>query len=415
MKKIIGLFFSIMFLVGTDTFLISPMLPLLQREFGVPTQQAGWMMGAYALGYALTAVAIGPLTDGWNRKTVLLTGLAGFAASTALCGLAWSFASMFAFRYLAGSFAAVIGPQVWASVPALVPGDRVVRAIGWVTAGLAVSQVLGVPLGSWLGASGRGLPFYAVGAAALLAGLLTLILLPDLPSSAPILSGRQAAEQTGDARLGNGTRTPAAGRLLCSGWSRYALLLADPAARRSFLAYFVFQAGNFSAFTFMGKWVSDRFGLSLSETGQVMFFIGLGQLAGSQLVAPAVKHFGQIKTLLLGLLLLIPLYAVLPASPNLGTAKLLYAVIFTVGGVLFPVMMTVLLSLNPSLRGTISSLTSAVMYAATALGSWLAGLIYAGLGGFQAVGLFTAACYVATPLLLRPKRSRVSSSARKPA
>jgi len=46
-------------------------------------------------------------------------------------------------------------------------------------------------------------------------------------------------------------------------------------------------------------------------------------------------------------------------------------------GILFPLMMGLLTSLNPTIRGTISSLANSVMYAAATLGSWIAGLLYA--------------------------------------
>lgn len=73
----IWLFFSVMFVIGTDTFLLSPLLPLLQDQFHVSTDLSGWMVSAYALGYALFAFIAGPISDRLNRKTVMLWGLAG--------------------------------------------------------------------------------------------------------------------------------------------------------------------------------------------------------------------------------------------------------------------------------------------------------------------------------------------------
>ena len=67
LNKMIVLFFLIMFVIGTDTFLISPLIPTLQTAFGVPTGIAGWMIGAYTLGSAVFALIAGPLSDGWDR------------------------------------------------------------------------------------------------------------------------------------------------------------------------------------------------------------------------------------------------------------------------------------------------------------------------------------------------------------
>lgn len=68
LNKIIILFFLIMFFIGTDTFIVSPLLPILRESFGISIEQSGWIVSAYALGYALFALIAGPLSDAWNRK-----------------------------------------------------------------------------------------------------------------------------------------------------------------------------------------------------------------------------------------------------------------------------------------------------------------------------------------------------------
>lgn len=68
MSKIMSLFFIMMFMIGTDTFLISPLLPTLQTVYSISTEISGWMVSAYALGYALFALIAGPISDGLDRK-----------------------------------------------------------------------------------------------------------------------------------------------------------------------------------------------------------------------------------------------------------------------------------------------------------------------------------------------------------
>ena len=79
--------FFTMFAIGTDTFLVAPLLPLLQRELDVPLARAGWLVSAYALGYALFALVAGPVSDRHDRRRVILSGLAAFAVFTCACGL----------------------------------------------------------------------------------------------------------------------------------------------------------------------------------------------------------------------------------------------------------------------------------------------------------------------------------------
>lgn len=117
MKRLNPLTFVVQFLIGTDTFLVAPLLPLLTERFGNPGNRAGWMISAYAIGYCVTALFSGPMSDRFDRKHVLCIGMLGFSLATTACGIAWSFPSMIALRFLAGVMAAIGSPQVWAAIP----------------------------------------------------------------------------------------------------------------------------------------------------------------------------------------------------------------------------------------------------------------------------------------------------------
>lgn len=80
----------IMFMIGTDTFLISPLLPTLQQVYHVSTELSGWMVSSYALGYAGFALIAGPISDGLNRKKVMVLGMS-FCNKYIFCGIAPSF------------------------------------------------------------------------------------------------------------------------------------------------------------------------------------------------------------------------------------------------------------------------------------------------------------------------------------
>ncbi|WP_040951850.1 MFS transporter [Gorillibacterium massiliense] len=368
MNKVAGLFFLIMFVIGTDTFLISPLIPTLQSLFHISTKFSGWMIGAYALGYAVFALVAGPLSDGWDRKKVMLYGMVCFSVSTILCGFATGFWSMFLFRFLAGVSAAFTSPQVWAAIPALFPAPKITKILGIASAGLAVSQALGVPIGSLLAATHWSYPFFAIGGCSLLLAIAIFTVMPDMKPdqdqrSRPLL------------------------------FKRYAPLLTSGKAKKAFSAYFIFQLGNFAAFAFIGKWMTDRFHLSIDQVGYVMIFLGLGNLVGSMSSAYVIQKLNVFRTMAVSIPVLIAGFIVLPHLPAVSAVAGTYFLIFAVLGIAFPLMMGRLTSLNPAIRGTISSLANSVMYAATTLGSWIAGLLYAAFNGFSAVGIFTAICF----------------------
>lgn len=373
MVKLTALFFLIMFVIGTDTFLISPLIPTLQNLFHIPTEYSGWMVGSYALGYAIFALIAGPLSDGWDRKKVMLSGMVCFSVSTMLCGFATGFWSMFFFRFLAGVSAAFTAPQVWASIPALFPTSKIAKVSGIVMAGLAASQAFGIPIGSLLASTHWNYPFFTIGACALLVAVFIFYALPEMKPD-----------------QGQKTKIPI--------FSRYIPLLNSRMARKAFLAHFLFQCGFFAAFSFIGKWVTDRFHLSIDQAGYVMFFLGLGNIVGSFGGAYVIKTLNRFNTLVVGFLVSIACFIVLPHLPSVAAFEGVYFFIFVNMGIAFPLILGMLNSLNPTIRGTISSLANSIMYAATTLGSWTAGLIYANFNGFSAVGMFAAICFAGSLL-----------------
>lgn len=370
-----AVFFLTMFVIGTDTFLISPLIPALQSVLHVTTDHAGWLIGAYTLGSTLLALVSGPLSDGMNRKRVLVVGLTCFAVSTALCGLAADFWTMCLFRLMAGISAAFTTPQVWAGVPTLFPPAKVPRMMGVIFAGLAASQALGVPIGSSLAAVHWSFPFFALGSFSLLLAIAALFVVPDMKP-----------------RPNAGTP----GSLL----GRYKPLITSGRARGSFLGYFFIHLGSSAAFAFLGKWMADRFGLSVGETGYVIIGLGLGNLLGSLISGAVARKLNPRRTTVAVPLFLAALYAALPHAPSAGVVTAVLFVLFAALGILFPLVVASLNALNAGIRGTISSLATSTMNAATTGGAWFAGLLYASFGGYASIGLFSAVCFLASLIAL---------------
>ncbi|ERH19418.1 MULTISPECIES: MFS transporter [Actinomycetaceae] len=359
--------FGVMFLVGTDTFLVAPLLPELTARFASPPASAGWMVSAYAIGYCVTAVFAGPVSDRFDRRRVLVAGMSAFSAATAACGLASTLWQMIALRALAGVCAAVAAPQVWAAIPQLVPPGRVVAAMAAPTAGLTVAQLVGVPVGSLLGAVSTAAPFLAVGAAGAGTSLALWLWYPPVPPQA------------------SKTRVIA----------QYGGLLAVPAARWRFAAYFVFQLGNFAVLSFAPTWFSTDFALDATGVGYAMIALGTGNTLGALAGPRIVARWGTGRTLLGCMLAYLVCYPALPWSGNLAVALAVLSVVFFTGGTLFPVFMGLLQSLTATARGTVSALANVLMYAGSAVAGALGGPLMTGSWGFAGIACLvwtTTAC-----------------------
>ncbi|KRL85388.1 transporter protein (transporter, major facilitator superfamily mfs 1) [Lacticaseibacillus pantheris DSM 15945 = JCM 12539 = NBRC 106106] len=361
MRRYSSLFFLVMFLIGTDTFLVSPLLPTLSRLFGISTAVSGWLVSAYALGYAGFAVISGPISDQHDRKQILLYGLAGFAVSTALCGVATSFWLMLLFRFLAGVAAAFVTPQVWASIPDVVEPKQIVKVMGYATAGLSVAQLVGIPIGSYLAAGSWHTPFFVIAGAAVLLMVVCWQALPALPSQ--------------HAHIGF--------------WRTYKQVIGNHKAVSYLAAYFVFQTGSFTAITFISTWFTRDFGLTLTGVGTAMIGIGAGNLLGSLLSGYWAKKVSFTRALALSFVALIVLYIGLTFSPSFIVSEIMVTTVYVFNGLIFPLLMTTLQQTVANARSTMSSLANAAMYLGETMAGGIGGLLF-NAWGFTGIAWFAA-------------------------
>ncbi|WP_270766047.1 MFS transporter [Lacticaseibacillus rhamnosus] len=365
------LFFLVMFVIGTDTFLVSPLLPTLTRYYGITTSLSGFIVSAYAIGYMLSALLIGPISDRHDRKKILVGGLVVFTVATASCGLANTFAWMLITRFVAGIAAATAGPQIWAAIPVLFPRQQVVKVMGYATAGLAVAQIVGVPLGSYLAVWSWRFPFFFVGAIALILTLLVMRLMPSL----------------NDAKAAPASE------------SIYRQLIGNHSVMKLLAAYLLFQTANFCGFAFIGTWFAKSFNLSVGAIGSFILLIGVGQFVGSLLGSRLVTWLGQPHAFLLEFILFIIGYVVLPFADSPLAATIILALIYTIGGALLPLFMSTLQEHAGTARSTISALANAVMYLGEAIGGVIGGVLIKQFAGFSGIATFTAVVAVLAMLL----------------
>src|ERR1700726_4486692 len=73
-----------MFVIGTDLFVVSPLLPMIAADYRVSPAVAGLSVTVFALTYMATPPLFGPAADRTGRRPVLICCLAAFAAANLL-------------------------------------------------------------------------------------------------------------------------------------------------------------------------------------------------------------------------------------------------------------------------------------------------------------------------------------------
>jgi EmrB/QacA subfamily drug resistance transporter len=98
-------------MVVLDATVVNIALPSAQHALGFPNSDRQWVVTAYALAFGSLLLLGGRLGDMFSRKRVFITGLTGFALSSALGGAAVSFPMLVTARTLQGAFGAILAPS----------------------------------------------------------------------------------------------------------------------------------------------------------------------------------------------------------------------------------------------------------------------------------------------------------------
>jgi len=133
-----------------DFFIVNVALPAIRSDLRAPTDVAQLVVSVYATAYAVTLILGGRLGDLYGRKRAFVGGMIGFAATSALCGLAPSPAVLIVGRLLQGVSAATMAPQSLASIHALFPAAEKNRALSLYGATFGLASVGGQLLGGIL-------------------------------------------------------------------------------------------------------------------------------------------------------------------------------------------------------------------------------------------------------------------------
>jgi EmrB/QacA subfamily drug resistance transporter len=97
-------------MVVLDTTVVNIALPSAQRDLGFSNTDRQWVVTAYALAFGSLLLLGGRLADLVGRKRMLLIGLVGFAAASAVGGAATDFTMLVVARAVQGGFGAVLAP-----------------------------------------------------------------------------------------------------------------------------------------------------------------------------------------------------------------------------------------------------------------------------------------------------------------
>ena len=141
------------FAFGSGAFIFAGMLENLAADLHVTTSVAGQLQTVFVL----TSAVLGPLAA-WafgrvDRKYMVMGGLGLGLILHIACSMTPNFTSLLGLRALAGLAGAMSGPAASVAAASLAPPERRGSAIAMVSSGMTLAVVVGIPMGSLVGAA----------------------------------------------------------------------------------------------------------------------------------------------------------------------------------------------------------------------------------------------------------------------
>jgi predicted MFS family arabinose efflux permease len=349
-----------LFVVGTDLFVISPLLPLITTDLGLTPGAAGLSVTAFAASYMLCAPLLGHMADRIGRRRILSCCLVGFAIANLLTAAVPSLGWLIAARGIAGAMTAGVSPSIYALVGDSAPPARRASWMGLAVSGLLVSLSFGAPLGALVGAS-LGWPkvFDA------LAGV-SLVLV-----------------------LANGRIWPADAT---SGSARPATILRAVAPR--LLPTVVWSTALYAMYIYLGAWLA-RSGFATEQIAQIIAWYGAGAIVGALGGGRIADRIGAKAATGASLVGLCACFVLLPLALRSGVLiGLGFAIASAVAQVFFPAQQAGLVGDFPTQRATVLAWNNSSLFLGIALGSLVGGQAVAH-GSFAASLMLCAAIALA--------------------
>lgn len=138
------------FLPSLNMFVVTIALPSIRESLGASASQTSLIISGYSSAYAVCLITGGRLGDLFGRRFMFLCGMAGFTATSLICGLSPNAEILLAGRVCQGISAALMAPPVLAGIRTLFSQQEIPWALNIYVTGIGIAVAGGQLLGGVL-------------------------------------------------------------------------------------------------------------------------------------------------------------------------------------------------------------------------------------------------------------------------
>ena len=347
------------FAIGMGAFVVIGMLNPLADGLGVGPAEAGWIMTVYAMTYVVGSPLAVALTGAWGRRFVLVLGLMMFAAAALIAALSSTMLPVLLARVMAALGAGLFTPIAAAVAVTIAQPEHRGKSLAAVFFGLTLSQVLGIPTGSYVAYTfGWQSTFYIV---FVLAFVTAIAVWRIVPAQLEIV--------------------PASLKSLVN-------TLSDWRAMLNVLYTGTLLAAIYIVYAYLAPLMKETMGFGRDELTLILLIFGVGAVAGNLAGGYLADKIGAVATLVLVSsvqMISMPFFTLLPFNE-----WLLFILVFTwsiFGWLFMAPQQSRLIVFSPERQGILLSLNAAAIYVGVSVGTAIGGVVIE-IWGVSAVGIF---------------------------
>ena len=340
------------FAIGTEGFMIAPLLPSLAEDLSVGLVAAGQLVTVFTISYAFSSPILTALTGGISRRNLLIISMAAFAAANVVAAVATTYWMLMAARILLALAAGLYVPNANALAGAVVAPEKRGTALSIITGGTSIAVALGVPISALIGHGfGWRLTFVVVGTLSVLATTGLLFGLDrDVGAGLPVASLRE--------------------RIAVVGQKPVLLTL---------LVTLLWATGAYTVYTYLAVFLASETGIDGAHVGLVLFMWGVSAAIGVTTGGRLNDRLGSKTVILSALALLAASFVTMSLSAYLlapAAARVPVLLAIVVWGLAawsyFPAQQARLIGVaGVKLASVVLSLNASFMFAGFALGAVL--------------------------------------------
>ncbi|TPL22682.1 MULTISPECIES: MFS transporter [unclassified Mesorhizobium] len=349
--------------IGSNSLVLGPIAPAVAVSFATSVPVVMMSAAAFGLGTSASALFLARYIDRVGARRMLQAALLLLTLALVASAVAPTVTALVAAQLLTGIAAGVAMPAIYASSAAIAPPGRESGTIGVVLTGWTLSMVAGVSLSAVLADLVHWRAVFAAVAllAALALGSLTASSLPDVRKAGPAPAPLEA--------------------------------LGIPGIVPLLIACGAFMTAFYGVYGYLGDHLHSGLGQPVSANGLAALAYGAG-FGTAALFDGIIDRLGARRVMPFAYLLVAIVYVAIAATSNsYGLTLAMVAAWGLANHFGLNVLVMRLSALDPSRRGTIMGLNSAVTYLAVFVGTTGFGPLYSDFG-------FAASAMVAALLML---------------